>query len=128
MSIIFFLLSYEYKTTYNTQFSCHALFGTKRRTLHYIKVLIYGCSRGLFVPLFFVLISLIKATLSDGKTNQTGAPMLVLVQPLALAFPLLLTLHALEEEPPQTEESHQLVRYTTNNLISYNFTGLFPSL
>lgn len=54
--------------------------------------------------------------------------MLVLVHPLALAFPLLLTLQAIDEEPPQTDESHQLTRYTTNNLLLYNFIGFFPSL
>ena len=48
----------------------------------------------------------------DGrKINQTGAEMLAELHPVALAFPLLLTLQALVEEPPQTEDNHQLTRY-----------------
>lgn len=32
-----------------------------------------------------------------------------------MAFPLLLTLHTLDEESPDTERSHQLIRYTRHN-------------
>ncbi len=34
---------------------------------------------------------------------------------LKLAFPLLLTLHTLDEESPDTERSHQLIRDARRN-------------
>lgn len=49
------------------------------------------------------------------QRNHGRGRMLPFVAALLLALPLLLTLHTLEAEPPMTERSHQLTRYTRHN-------------
>ena len=56
------------------------------------------------------MIMIIIYTLTDLilNSNQSGTEMLVLVQLLALALPLLLTLQAKVDEPPQGESNQKL--------------------
>lgn len=108
MCIYLLLLSYGHKTSYNTQFACYAQFTGDTPELHQGTYL--SNAQVIYSFQLFALISNCSTLSGSQFWNQTGAVLLVLVQLLALALPLLLTLQALVEEPDGTEESHQLTR------------------